>query len=129
MTRPVDAVIEFLEAEQARGVTHVLLDEGARDGMRDLLFRARAAKNPPPAAAVPAPAKLEPPTPAATPAAPPASVSPAGDTNEDRLASLRKQAESWAPAKALGTLRDILVFATGLQLIFGFDFAAWFTHA
>ena len=42
MIRPVDAVIEFLEAEQNRGLTHVLLDEGARDGLRDLYRRAQA---------------------------------------------------------------------------------------
>ncbi len=45
MTRPVDTVIEFLEAEQARGVSHVLLDEETRDGLRELLFRTRAGKS------------------------------------------------------------------------------------
>lgn len=108
MIRPVDAVIEFLEAEQSRGMTHVLLDDAARDGLRDLYRRAQAHgkagatketadKSPAPAVAIPVPTK----------------VTASGTTKDERLASLRQQAGSWAPAKALGTLREIMVFATG----------------
>ena len=113
--RPVDTVIEFLEAEQARGVTHVLLDEGARDGLRDLLFRARAAKAPqdsPTSQPVPRPAPLSPAV-SAPPQVIPAHVTAEGQTKTERLASLRTQAETWPAARALGTLRDTLVFATG----------------
>ncbi len=34
-------------------------------------------------------------------------------TVEDKLAYLRERAENWKPARALGTLRDTMVFATG----------------
>lgn len=115
MTRPVDTVIEFLEAEQARGVTHILLDEGARDGLRELLFRARAAKapqespapQPNPQPARPSPAAPAPPQPI------PAHVTPEGQTKTECLESLRKQAETWPAARALDSLRNTLVFATG----------------
>jgi uracil-DNA glycosylase len=105
VSRPVDALIDFLEAEKARGVTHVALDEEAKESLRELYRRARAG--------VQAPGMLP-----ETPAAPPAAavvnaISPAGTTKAERLASLRQQAENWAPARSLETLRGTLVFATG----------------
>jgi DNA polymerase len=106
----VDAVIEFLEAEKARGVTHVLLDEGAREGMRALLARSRAPAAPRSAARPSLPDSSEAPQ---SPAAAPARISPGTGSKAERLESLRSQAENWAPAKALGTLRDTMVFATG----------------
>ncbi len=103
VTRPVDSLIEFLEAEQARGRSHVYLDENAREGLRELFRRARTpvAAAEPPAAAVAA----------ASAPAQEAIVSGAGKA--EQLAGLRKQAESWAPALSLGTLRETMVFATG----------------
>lgn len=107
VSRPVDAVIEFLHAEQARGVTHILLDDGAREGLRALLKRARpavaAARITPTAevAAEPSPVEIQ------------SSVAAAGATKVERLASLRQQAETWQPARTLGTLRNVMVFATG----------------
>lgn len=112
MTRPVDAVIEFLEAEQARGTTHILLDEGARDGMRKLHFRIREGRNRPQSAVATTDPHESPPE-ATAPAPIPTEVTSEGQTKEERLASLRKKAESWAPARSLGTLRDTMVFATG----------------
>lgn len=110
--RPVDAVIEFLEAEQARGVTHVFLDDGARDGLRDLYRRTQSAGK-----TSVSPATLSTPEPViqavAQTAAAPVNVTATGTSKAERLTSLRAQAENWAPAKALGTLRDIMVFATG----------------
>ena len=119
MTRPVDAVIEFLEAEQARGVTHVLLDDGAREGLRALYRRAQGKTAAPPTAAPTTPptsvqAAVE--MPAAEPTKPapvPTHVTAEGSSKAERLASLRQQAEQWAPAKSLGTLRETMVFATG----------------
>ena len=117
MIRPVDAVIEFLETEQARGLTHVFLDEGAREGLRELVRRSRAGTPPqeaPPPAPVAVPMAIHP-----APSSPvpttvvPTRVSAAGESKAERLASLRQQAESWGPAKALGTLRETMVFATG----------------
>lgn len=113
VSRPVDAVIEFLEAEQARGVTHVFLDEGARDGLRELFRKAQAGGKPQPGPPAP---KMEvseeaPPAEAAAPA--PAVLTSSGGSKAERLASLRAQAENWAPAKSLGTLRETMVFAVG----------------
>jgi len=36
-----------------------------------------------------------------------------GESKVERLASLRRQAANWAPARELGTLRQTMVFATG----------------
>jgi DNA polymerase len=114
VTRPVDAVIEFLEAEQARGRSHVFLDEGARDGLRDLYRRAQNAGNPRPVSApFPAPVSTAGPEPVATTAVEIAQLTPTGGNKTERLDSLRKQAENWPPARSLGTLRDTMVFATG----------------
>lgn len=36
-----------------------------------------------------------------------------GASRAEQLAALRRQAATWAPARALGTLREVMVFATG----------------
>jgi DNA polymerase len=105
VSRPVDAVIDFLEAEKARGVTHILLDEEAREGLRSLLRRTRPSSRKP----VELPAQVE----KAKPAAPPAEITSSGGSKAEQLAALRAQAENWAPARSLGTLRQTMVFATG----------------
>ncbi len=111
MTRSADTVIEFLAAEQARGVTHVFLDEGARDGLRELYRRAQAATGKSTAATSVSAATVQD-TSVIMPAAP-ASLNVDGTSKLERLASLRTQAENWPPARSLGTLRDTMVFATG----------------
>jgi DNA polymerase len=118
VSRPVDLLLEFLHAEQARGTSHIHLDEEARDGLRGLFERARSGNKPPaaPAAAVNdasvGPAfELENPAPPASAIAGELVIE--GISREERLASLRAQAETWQPAKSLGTLRDVMVFATG----------------
>ncbi len=99
--RPVDSLIDFLQAEQARGRSHIFLDNSARDGLRELYIRMRK----PPAAAASSPTQ---------PAAPVSQdVVITGNGKAEQLAGLRKQAERWAPAMALGTLREKMVFATG----------------
>ncbi len=108
MPRAVDAVIEFLKAEQARGVSHVLLDEDARQGLRDLYRATAKGGKSPPAPAVPQAA------PPPTVETPPVVLSvPGGGDKAARLAALREQAEHWQPARALGTLRGTMVFAAG----------------
>jgi DNA polymerase len=112
VNRPVDLLLEFLEAEQARGVSHVHLDEGARDGLRQLFERSRPGARPataeirmtPEIPAAPAPAPVPVPVP---------EITTEGVSKLGKLAALRQQAEGWAPARALGTLRETLVFATG----------------
>ena len=101
MTRPVDSLIDFLQAEQARGRSHIFLDDSAREGLRELYIRMRK----PVAAAVSAPVQP------AAPITQDAVVS--GSGKAEQLAGLRTQAERWAPAMALGTLREKMVFATG----------------
>jgi uracil-DNA glycosylase family 4 len=103
VSRPFDTVIDFLEAEKARGVTHILLDEQAREGLRALFRRAR------PGNLKTASAQEQ----AVKPAAPPVAVSPGSGNKAERLAALRAQAENWAPARSLGTLRGTMVFAIG----------------
>lgn len=108
MSRPVDAVIEFLQAEQARGVSHILLDDGARDGLRELYIRAAKGIRP----AAKGNAGQGAPV-AATPAQTRANVTSGSGSKAERLDALRRQAEHWQPARVLGTLRDTMVFATG----------------
>ncbi|MEN9975268.1 MAG: hypothetical protein RLZZ282_1274 [Verrucomicrobiota bacterium] len=126
--RPTDAVIDYLEAERARGVSHVYLDEAARAGLRAVLMRAA-----PPAMAIKAgasaptagksrlssagPGDLRPAVQvgaaAATAAAAAVVVTAVGVSKAERLASLRQQAESWGAARVLGTLRETMVFGVG----------------
>jgi uracil-DNA glycosylase len=114
--RPVDVLLEFLEAEQARGVTHVHLDDGARDGLRGLFNLAKTggvAPTPTPQEQAPAPERITMPAPEPEPPAVATSVTVTGTTRTEQLDSLRRQAENWAPAKSLGSLRETMVFATG----------------
>lgn len=106
MIRPVDVFLEFLEAEQARGMSHVHLDEGARIGLRDLHEQVRGEPKA-------APAILEMTSEAIKSEPVALTVTVAGTSRVEQLAALREQAEHWAPARALGTLRDTMVFATG----------------
>lgn len=103
MSRPVDALIDFLKTEEARGRSHIYLDEGARGGLRDLFTRSRKPFTTPhqqaPAPALAAPVSAE--------------VVITGATKLEKLDTIRAQAAAWAPAKSLGTLRDTMVFATG----------------
>ena len=125
VSRPVDALIDFLRGEEARGVKTVHLDDEAKALLRELHRRgktaARAAEKPPAAARVaeesPRPV---PPVPAAEPlpasAAPvpaPAVSAPSDGSAAQRIAALARQAENWEPARRLGTLRETMVFSTG----------------
>jgi uracil-DNA glycosylase len=113
--RPVDVFLEFLEAEQARGVTHVHLDDGARDGLRGLFNLSKTGGTvTPPREKTPPPARITLPAPEPT-SLPPVTTTiiVSGTTRAEQLDSLRRQAEKWTPAKTLGTLRETMVFATG----------------
>ena len=105
MKRPADVVLDFLHSEIERGTTHIHLDEGARDGLRELFKQAQAGKAAPAREAVP---EMLPATPQ-----PPATLEISGESRVEQLAALRAQAEAWAPAMALGSLRETMVFATG----------------
>ncbi len=122
MIRPVDVLLEFLATEQARGVTHVHLDEGARDALREVFALAKAGGEQAAATmkeamqtVTTAKLRAEMPVEEVKPEVRSAFLSVAiiGSTRSEQLDSLRRQAENWGPAKALGSLRDTMVFATG----------------
>lgn len=108
MSRPIDALLEFLRAEEARGVTHVHLDDAAKELLRELHRRSRGGKVPPtPAAAAVLPKPAEGIAPLEPLAAPP------GGSAAERIAALAARAAGWEPARKLGTLRETMVFSTG----------------
>ena len=125
MIRPVDFLLDFLKAEQARGTTHVHLDEDARDALREL-FQQSKGKLPTAPTSVPAPASAPAPAVSARPAmdiapaplptpapAVPTSVSVVGQSPAEQLASLPLQAEKWPAAQNITSLHKIMVFASG----------------
>ncbi len=105
MSRPVDVVIEFLQSEQAHGKSHVFLDDEARDGLRELFIRA---KKP-----VEAQVNVAPEVTAVRPLPVVTELIVDGADKFTKLESIKRQAASWAPARALGTLRETMVFSTG----------------
>lgn len=115
MTRPVDALLEFLEAEKARGVNHVYLDEGAREGLRALHETFRASSK----SATASPARsasrveLQEPPPQPEQAVAALEIKITATSKSGKLDELRRQAESWSPIRTLGTLRETLVFSVG----------------
>ena len=117
VTRPVDALLDFLRAEEARGVSHVHLDADARAILRELAIQAKRPATAPARPASVAAAPVRPTEPASSSVSQPSTFNSqpvaSGDNKAARLDSLRKQAETWRPARALGTLRETMVFATG----------------
>lgn len=113
MSRPVDVLLKFLAAEEARGVTHVHLDDGAREALRGVFNSAKAKKAAPPrqesAPMAAAEIRLD------EPQAPVAATTPTieGSSPAEQLASLRRQAANWPTIKALDSLRETMVFASG----------------
>lgn len=101
MPRPVDIVIDYLRAQEARGITHVDLDDRARAILNSLSKRKA---NPTPTA------------PARTVAAQPAVIAPlhtSGHTKAERLADLRRQLTDYPRTHGLTQLRETLVFSQG----------------
>ena len=103
-------------------MTHVHLDEGAREGLREVFALAKSGGTPAvnPAPSTPTSPTQEPvpeisltPEPQSAAVRPVAKLAITGATKIARLTSLRQQAENWPPATTLGTLRDVMVFATG----------------
>ncbi|MBR5875985.1 MAG: uracil-DNA glycosylase [Akkermansia sp.] len=98
-----DLTIETLTHLSENGQEQLALDSEARSILRDWMLAARNGAT----------------TPATQPTPPPNTgkathtTAPAPDSVEEKLAYLQMRAQNWKAARALGTLRDTMVFATG----------------
>lgn len=99
-----ELTVETLSHMAAGGTQRVAVDDEARGILREWMLAARAGNTATAAAPPAVPAEM----PAAPAAAPQAEMSTA-----EKLVYLRKRAENWKPARALGSLRDTMVFAVG----------------
>ena len=119
-----ESLVNYLRELEARGETHVNVDDEARLILREFYLRARNGG----AASVPVEPVREDQPVVVTDANPvqvtEQSVAPAvvssesvldvsGATAKDKIGSLRKQAEKWKPARDLGSLRQTMVFSVG----------------
>lgn len=109
--RPLDIVIDYLRAQQSRGITHVDLDDSARSFLKQLASQKKQLAIPsavqksfvPPSSNSPAPA------------APVVSMTwqTQGQTKAERLADLRRQLIELPRPDQLQQLRSTLVFSQG----------------
>ena len=124
VTMIAEPLINYLRQLEARGLTHVKVDNDARLLLREFYKRAMgkpttsrspsARPNSSPNSS-PNPVKaVSPINPVVEAPAPiPQGLQVTGNTQEEKLASLKQQAQNWAPSKALGGLRETLVFSSG----------------
>ena len=110
MSRPIDVLVDALRAEQARGVADVHLDESAKEILRDWHRQTREARSggAPKQVMSAVVETTEPEQPQVV-----REVAATGNSAAERIESLRRMAADWAPAKALGSLRETMVFSTG----------------
>jgi len=111
--RPVDIVIDFLREQQSRGITHVDLDEPARDFLNQLSKRKTPAAVEAPAAAPRLPVEAPPDPVAEVITPPPAILTTQGVTKAERLADLRRQLLDFPRTRGLTQMRETLVFSQG----------------
>lgn len=109
----MDTLLDYLRAEEARGTESVFLDEQAKELLRELHRRAHGPKAPARKPAVVASVSLHEEPEREKSLTPVATITVSGDSSAERIESLKLQAANWAPAKALGTLRETMVFSTG----------------
>ena len=95
-----ELTIETLTHLMENGQEQLALDAEARTILREWMLAARRGATP-----APAPQASNPPAPTKANTAP--------RSVEEKLAYLQQRAQNWGPARALGTLRDTMVFATG----------------
>lgn len=122
MSAALQLLRDHLLQRQEKGETHVLLRPGLLATAHDLRNRPQRAPAPPmqaPPVVEARPAEVRAaPEPRVEPRSEPTkSASPlleaTGATNAEKIASLMAMAEKWEPARALGTLRDTMVFSVG----------------
>ncbi len=94
-------LLDYLKQLENQGVTHVEIDDHARSVLRELYVRGSARR----------PAKTVAPSKRQTSST--NSIVAQGTTATEKIASLASIAETWQPARALGSLRDTMVFSTG----------------
>lgn len=112
--RPVDVFLEFLTAEQARGISHVHLDDDARNGLRELFSIAKNGRN-----SQNITQQTEPDQEPATTtkhSAVAVNLTITGDSPIEQLESLRRQTSNWPTSSALESLRETMVFGSGNPL-------------
>lgn len=97
--------IDALSNLPVQGQTTLAVDAGARAILREWMLAARRGTTARPS---PAPVTAEKPT-----AEQQQNTAPDLQTTEQKLAWLREKALNWRAARALGSLRDTMVFATG----------------
>ena len=90
----VPTIPDYLKQLKRQGVEYVEIDDEARAVLRELYTRGSARKQP-----VVAPVAQ--------------TIQVVGTTSAEKIASLATQAANWSAAKALGTLRDKMVFSVG----------------
>lgn len=95
MAKPT--LLDYLSQLKKKGVTHVEIDDQARNVLRELYTRGSARR---PAAPRTSPTKNT-------------AIQATGTTPAEKIASLAAIAETWPPARALGSLRDTMVFSVG----------------
>ena len=114
----LDIVIDFLRQQQARGLTHVDLDDRARQFLIQLSKQKKSSpsspanaeptRSTPPAAPVARP--VAEPAPVVEPAAP---ILTTGNSKAEKLADLRRQLLTFPQKRGLAQLRQKLVFSQG----------------
>ena len=117
--RPVDVLLDYLNAQKAGGKTHLLLDDEARKALRELYIKTRNTIHkaaPKTASRITEPIqtkRVDSTAKSSLETQTPAQLKVVGETREERLISLQQQAKTWAPAISLGSLRNTMVFAAG----------------
>ncbi|MGC6427591.1 MAG: uracil-DNA glycosylase [Akkermansiaceae bacterium] len=104
-------VIDYLKQLQEQGQTHLEVDDEARRILREFYRRGSARTARPKQTTTALPLQQQSAQPAAT--SPGTSITVTGTTPTEKIASLAAQCLNWQPSKALGTLRDRMVFSTG----------------
>ena len=124
MTLPAEPLIDYLRQLEAQGQTYVNVDDDARLLLREFYRRAQGMPSPAVgiAAAVSSPPVLakrpvsvaisQPDAEVAIPEVPLGVVASGGNVDE-KIASLKLQAASWAQTQKVGEFRDTMVFSTG----------------
>ncbi len=126
MSSVAEPLIKYLHQLKSYGQTHVTIDDDVRPILREFFIRAKTGKLSSNGAVVAAAVSEEPPQCSGvkvpeptTPAKPVAAVKASTDmvvsgaSKGDKINSLKQQAANWPAIKALGSLRQTLVFSAG----------------